>query len=451
MTESVYIERMSYGPDAVGRLSSGKTVFVRGAAPGETVDVRIVEDKPRYAKAVVVGSGAEADAGKRPGHDSPIAALSPWAHLPYETQLAQKRSIVDAALGRVGHFAPDEVEAAVRPIVGCKDPWGYRNKLELAATVDGRGRFALGFHDEGSAAVEPAEACPLGNRLIERAPKALAGALRYLAGGVDLGVYRVGIRGSLSTKSVEVALWTPPGPFPRSFAAKMLVDAVGATSVVRVLAEPGRARKVKRVEVLEGEGHWDENLMVGPGASPVGYAVSAPSFFQVNTKQAAKLVGLALDGLALRPGDVTADLYSGVGTFSIPLALAGVRVAAIELEGSAARDLRRNAAAAGVDVDVVCDDVARALPGLAKRHGKRHGQLDALVVDPPRAGLDKRALDHVVQAAPARIAYISCDPQTLARDAARLAQRGYRLQAATPVDLFPQTYHVETVSLFVRT
>lgn len=446
MTESVYIERMSYGPDAVGRLSSGKTVFVRGAAPGEVVDVEIVEEKPRFARAVACSPSAT------------ISPIAPWAHLPYDLQLSQKQTLVRDALVRVGHFSPNEADAALRKIVPSKDEWGYRNKLELAATTDSRGRFALGFHEADSDAVDPIDRCALGNRLIERAPSAVAGALRYLSGGEGLGIYRVGVRGSLGTKSVEVALWTPPSAFPRAFAAKMLVDAVGATSVVRVVADPGKARKVKRVEVLAGGGHWCESMVVrrqaaepADAAHPnvpnaVPYAVSAPSFFQVNTKQAAKLVAIALDALAMERGQIVADLYAGVGTFSIPLALAGATVAAIELEGSAARDLRRNCTHNGVDVDVVCDDVAQALPRVAKRQGR----LDAVIVDPPRSGLDKRALAHIDHVAPQRMVYVSCDPQTMARDAARLVGRGWHLVSTTPVDLFPQTYHVETVNLFVR-
>ncbi len=483
MSESVKIERMSYGVCAVGRLASGKTVFVPGGTPGETVEVDVIEDKPRFARAMIAGgtahtSGETGASGVRDAFD----ATAPWAHLPYELQLAQKQAIVRDALVRVGHFSDEEADALVRPIVRSKDAWGYRNKLELAATTDERGRFALGFHGADSARIAAVERCALGNRLIERAPAALAGALRYLAGGDDLGIYRVGIRGSLGTKSVEVALWTPPSAFPRTFAAKMLVDAVGAESVVRVIAEPGKARKVKRVEVLAGEGHWREQMVgVGPQVSragraadhvaghadyadrtdhadradrasaaspqrPLSYAVSAPSFFQVNTKQATKLVSHALEALAVEAGQAIVDLYAGVGTFSIPLARAGARVAAIELEGSAARDLRRNCAKNGVDIDVVCDDAGRALPQVARRLGR----LDAIVVDPPRSGLDKRAISHIAQASPQRIAYVSCDPQTMARDAARLRERGWHLASTTPVDLFPQTYHVETVNLFER-
>ena len=126
----------------------------------------------------------------------------------------------------------------------------------------------------------------------------------------------------------------------------------------------------------------------------------------------------------------------------MPLAAAGADVVTVESAGSSVRDLRRNAERAGVDIEVIGGDTARELPEL--------GDLDALVVDPPRAGLAEGVVDSIAAAAPRRVAYVSCDPATWARDVARFEAAGYRLARATPVDLFPQTYHVEVVSIFER-
>ena len=141
-------------------------------------------------------------------------------------------------------------------------------------------------------------------------------------------------------------------------------------------------------------------------------------------------------------GAYVADLYAGGGTFSVPLALAGADVVAIEAAGSSVRDLRQNADSNGVDIEVVGGDAAHELADL--------GELDALVVDPPRAGLAKSVIDDIAAAAPERIAYVSCDPATWARDVARFEGIGYRLVRAVPVDMFPQTYHVEIASTFCR-
>ena len=202
------------------------------------------------------------------------------------------------------------------------------------------------------------------------------------------------------------------------------------------MADPGKARKIKGVETLDGRGYWRDRI------GDAQFSTQAPSFFQVNTAQAAKLVDKVMEGLGGVDGKFVADLYAGGGTFSIPLAMAGADVVAVESAGSSVRDLRFNADANGVYVDVVGGDAARELREL--------GQLDALVVDPPRAGLADSVPGDIAAAAPEAVAYVSCNPSTWARDAARFMEQGYDLQLATPVDLFPQTYHVEVVSIFKR-
>ncbi|MBR2803584.1 MAG: class I SAM-dependent RNA methyltransferase, partial [Eggerthellaceae bacterium] len=268
------------------------------------------------------------------------------------------------------------------------------------------------------------------------APKALRGAIRYAQGDQDLGIFRVGVRHSMVTGELEVALWTKPGSFPRGLFAKTLSTAVKTTSVVRVLADPGKARKIKGVEILDGRGYWRERI------GDVLYSTQAPSFFQVNTAQAGKLVSFVLEGLGDLDGAYVADLYAGGGTFSIPLALAGADVVAVESAKSSVRDLRFNADSNGVDIDVVGGDAARELAMLE--------DLDALVVDPPRAGLADGVVDDIASTGAATVAYVSCDPATWARDVARFEQAGYQLRSAQPVDMFPQTYHVEVVSFFDR-
>ena len=161
--------------------------------------------------------------------------------------------------------------------------------------------------------------CPVAYKQIERAPKALRGALRFAQGADDLGIFRVGVRHSVRTHGTEVALWTTPAAFPRGHVANILKGSFKATSIVRVLADPGRARKIKGVEVLDGKGFWEEKLL------GFTFRVAAPSFFQVNTAQAEKLIGEVIRGSVGEVGDegpvgldemLIADLYSGGGTFS---------------------------------------------------------------------------------------------------------------------------------------
>ncbi|HJH75368.1 MAG: 23S rRNA (uracil(1939)-C(5))-methyltransferase RlmD [Gordonibacter pamelaeae] len=446
MEETLRIERMGNGAEAVGRLASGKTVFVAGGAPGDAVRVEVVEEKASFARAriVAVEEPSPLRAEPRCPHGDACGGC-PWQHLSYEAQLEAKRANVVGALVHTARLEAVRAEDLVRPCLPSKRQWGYRNKLELGAARAENGEFLLGFHREGTHEIATPAVCPLAHDAVAKAPKALRGALRFAQGSADLGIFRVGVRHSVRTRETEIALWTKPGAFPRAHVAKTLKSALKATSIVRVLADPGRARKIKGVETLDGKGCWGEEL------ADARFLTSAPSFFQVNTAQAEKLAAEVVEGLGGRMGEegpegldglLVADLYAGGGTFSVPLARAGADVIAIEAAGSSVRDLRRNAEMNGVDIEVVGGDAARELPEL--------GGLDALVVDPPRAGLADGVAESIAEAAPARVAYVSCNPATWARDVARFEQNGYRLARAQPVDLFPQTHHVEVASLFER-
>ena len=448
MNYTVAIERMTYGPQALGHLPNGKTVFVEGGAPGDTAEIELVEERESYARGVVKKLLEASDQRVAPASPIDLACgTAPWQHLSYDAQLEAKRANVVGALVHTARLAQDRAEELVADCLGAKRTWNYRNKIELACGTGANGRFTVGFHREGSDELVPAESTKLAHKAIEKAPKALQGAIRYAQGSRELGIYRIGVRHSLATGELEVALWTRPSGFPRATFAKTIATALKTTSVVRVLADPGKARKIKGVETLDGRGYWRERI------GDAEFSTQAPSFFQVNTAQAGKLVNAVMGMLAESDeplsyddapldGAYIADLYAGGGTFSIPLALAGADVVAVEAAKSSVRDLRYNADANGVDIEVVGGDAARALPEL--------GQLDALVVDPPRAGLAESVIGDIAAAAPRRVAYVSCNPATWARDAARLEATGYRLIAATPVDLFPQTYHVEVASCFER-
>ena len=435
MNEIVSIERMAYSPDAVAHLANGKTVFVEGGVPGDTAEIEVYEDKKSFARARIARIVEASDMRIKPASPVDLACgTAPWQQIAYAAQLVAKRENVINALVRTAGIPVERAGELVGACEPSKREWGYRNKLELNCGTDASGRFEVGFCKEGSEELVGVDSTLLVHKQIQKAPRALRGAIRYTQGESDLGIFRIGVRHSLATGDLEVAVWTRPGQFPRALFAKAMKSACKATSVVRVLADPGKARKIKGVEVLDGHGRWRDRL------GDVQLAVQAPSFFQVNSAQAQKLVSYVMGGLGNLDGAYVADLYSGAGTFSIPLALAGADVVAVESAGSSVRDLRHNADYNGVDIDVIGGDAARELSEL--------GDLDALVVDPPRAGLAESVVADIAAAGPSRVAYVSCDPATWARDVARMAAHGYVLRDATPVDLFPQTYHVEVVSFF---
>ncbi len=432
MTELI-IESLAYGGDAIAHLEDGRAAFIPGACPGDRVRIELTEDRERFVRGRVIEILEPSDRRVEP--PCPyfgVCGGCSWQHISYDLQCeAKRRSVVDA-LERIGRI-PD-ADAIVAATVPSRRAFGYRNKIELV-TRPGAQRFELGYHRSGSDEVVAVETCLLLPRKQQKAPRALAGALRYLSGREDLGISRVGYRVASGTSDVEVALWTAPGPFPRKAAARTLLDAVHATSVVRVLTkERLGTRKVAGVEVLAGKGHWRERLKGND------FAISAPSFFQVNTEVAARLIDLTLEALQPDGSDRVLDLYSGAGTFTLPLAELAGEVVAVESAGSAVRDLRRNLETAGVWADVVGGDAAREITGL--------GHFDLVVVDPPRSGLAPSVVTAIAAMRPHAIAYISCDPATLARDAQSLTSAGYGLVKATPVDLFPQTYHIETVAHF---
>ncbi|MCD8316250.1 MAG: 23S rRNA (uracil(1939)-C(5))-methyltransferase RlmD [Eggerthellaceae bacterium] len=436
MSEIVKVERMGYGPDAIAHLSTGKTVFVRGGIPGDLLNVVIEKQKPNYDVARIASIIEPSKERLEIPWVTPMP-WCPWSAFEYPAQLKTKRSFVIEALVRVAHISRLRAEKLVLDTLACKREWGYRNKIELATVRDEKGLLTVGHYDEADDKVIPVESSPLAVNPIEDAPKALQGALRFLEGSSDLKIYRVGVRSSLRTRQTEIALWTPPSPFPRAAAVRTLKNALANTSLVRVIADPGSSRKVKNVEILSGKGYWTEKL-----AGDLTFMTSAPSFFQVNTAQADRLIALVLEGLEPHADDVIVDLYAGGGTFSIPLARAGANVTAVESASSSVRDFKRNAKNNDVKIEVIGGD--------AKREIANFRGMDALVVDPPRAGLEDGMAEAIAEASPKRIAYVSCDPQTWARDAARLEKEGFALTKVFPVDMFPQTYHVETVSFFVR-
>ena len=433
------IERMTYGPDAIAHAEDGKTVFVSGAVAGDVVEAELVSDGKSFSK-------ARATAVLEPSPDRvtcpwPLAAAlgcAPWASLSREAQLAAKRANVVDALARVGHMA--DAEELVAACEAPSDAWHYRNKAELAYVREGK-RATLGMYAPDGTTVVRVDEFPLLNTPAKgkgaKLVKNVSGALSYLAGSHDLEIERVGIRHSSRTGDTEVAIWTPTGAFPRAQARRVL-ESVGATSIVRVMTKgTPKARRVSGVERLFGAGSWSEQIAGNT------MRLSAPSFFQVNTEGAEHLVALVMDALEPSENDIAMDLYSGAGTFTLPLARYCSFVDAVESYGPAVRDLRRNLEEARLDnVDAVGGDAGREFPD---------DEADIIVVDPPRAGLAEDVVRQLSEQPARAIAYVSCDPATLARDLARFREIGaFEPVSVTPVDLFPQTFHVETVTKLVR-
>ena len=433
------IESLAYGGAGIARLNDGKVVFVAGAVPKDQLAVRLTADNGRYAQAVieeVVEPSPARVAAQCPHHSSCGGCGLQFVSL--EQQRFWKRRFVVDALTRIAGI--NDADELVAPTLGADAPWHFRNKVEMQPLCDGR-RLRLGFHAQHSQEVIAVDSCKLLPAPFADAPKRLAGALGFAFKDRLDSLCRVGLRVSANQRHSELALWTRPGACNRSLVAKIVNGSLSTTSLVRVLVRGDSAKRdIRGQELLAGRGYWQEKL------AGRWLKVSAPSFFQSNTDateilitELMRLIGNA--GISL-PGCKVHDLYCGLGTFTLPLAGAGAEVTAVEMTKSSLRDLSRNLDEHQLDAEVLGGGVEYLLPTLP--------QAELTIVDPPRSGLSKAARQALLAAAPACLAYVSCDPNTLARDLKAFIDKGYSLKAANPVDLFPQSYHIETVALLSR-
>ena len=298
----------------------------------------------------------------------------------------------------------------VRPTIGMAEPWAYRNNMQFV--VDDEGRLCL-------LALGGREAVPIGDCRL------LCPELSEIARDLDLefpGLQRVTLRAGRRTGEQMLVLETAGEEMPELAADRPL-------SCVLLLSDGTGA-------ALIGRSYFHEEV----GGRRL--RVSAGSFFQVNTEQVEHLLQVVREYAAVQPGQTVLDAYGGVGTLGLALAMEAGQVLIVEGSPSAAADARQNAAGAP-NVTVIEGAVQDVLPDLAE-------SIDVAVLDPPRAGVAGRALEALAGKRPQRVVYVSCDPGSLARDVRYLLDRGYRLEVVQPVDLFPHTHHIETVSLLTR-
>jgi 23S rRNA (uracil1939-C5)-methyltransferase len=385
------VTALGVGGEGVARELSGRVVFVEGALPGEQVRVAVTDERRHHARAALLEVVAPAPARVTP--PCPFVAAGcggcGWQHVDPEAQRALKASRVAEALARLGGVP--SLEVAPGPVLPTT---GYRTTLRGVA--DAAGRFALRRHHSHDLVAVPA--CLVAHpRLAEVAAEA-----RFPPG---------------SEITIRVGAHT----------GDRMVVVDGPASAVAV---PEGVRVVTGDELAGGRRAWLFELVAG-----VRLRVSARSFFQAGPDAAEALV--AVVGEALGPCETLADLYAGVGLFAATVGRRA-RVAAVEASASAAADARVNLA--GGDAKVVRSDVARWRPRA----------VEAVVADPPRAGLGRGGVGAVAATRADRVALVSCDAGALGRDARLLREAGYAWTGSTLVDAFPHTPHVEVVSRFER-
>jgi 23S rRNA (uracil1939-C5)-methyltransferase len=392
---------MAHGGEAVGRLADGRTVFVAGVVPGETARIQVTENRPRWARGTLLELLEPSPDRIAPAcpHFGPCGGCQ-WQHIALHRQRDFKRGIVIGQLRHVGRVQ-DELFSLVEATraVGAADGLGYRNRASFA--VDAQGRAC--YHGSSSHTLIPIDDCPLLHPLLREWHRAI---------GLLPGATQIELRAGVRT-------------------AQRL-------ALVRGTVAPARATELRQQGVpLRPAGEGEITEMVHTER----YRISSKAFFQVNTEGAEVLVQLVEEMLDVGPEDLVLDAYAGVGLFTLPLARKAARVLAIESGPASIRDLRFHAK--GRPIHVIGTPIESAEAQLPSR-------VDLVVADPPREGIGARGIEVLAKRRPRRLVLVACDPASLARDVKGLMAAGYALQRVVPVDLFPQTYHVECVALLVR-
>jgi 23S rRNA (uracil1939-C5)-methyltransferase len=432
------VDTLAYGGAGVAR-HEGYVVFVQGGIPGDTVRVEVGKSKRAYAEARVIEVVTPS-----PDRIEPVAQHpgAPWQVIPYAKQLEIKTEQVDDALRRIGKLDG----YAFEPIVPALEQWRYRNKLEYSFGKDESGRLICGFHapgrweeivevsdcmlasEKGNAAREQVVAWCRAQGLEPYDRRTNEGFLRNL-------VVREGRRSG----EIQVRLVTSPGKLDSDSLAEAIPLAAGV--LWTKLASVAETTAGGETALLSGIERLEEQI------GNLSISISAEAFFQTNTEMAERLYAVALEYADLKGFERLYDLYCGIGTIGLLMAPRVAELWGLEIIEDAISDAIANARRNEIDNShFFAGDVRLAMRDLVEQAGRP----DVLVVDPPRAGLSQKIVRRVIEAGPKRIVYVSCNPTTLAPNAAQLVEAGYELTKVRPVDMFPQTPHIECVAQLER-
>ena len=397
----VTLTDIAFGGDCVGRIDN-QVLFASYGLPGEEVIVEFSENKRDYRRGRVVEVIKPSPARVEPRcRFFGQCGGCRWQHIDYPTQVALKRNIVVDQLRRIGGFS-DEVP--VNPTLSAEQPWRYRNHARFTAR-----KGQLGFFVEGSRQFAAVDECHIVHPVINKVLASVQGKLPH-------HLHQVAVRCATNTGQLLIN----PDPGVRGIASSTLGAAFTANGKI------GQGRTYLEEEILRRR-----------------FRIDPVSFFQVNTPQAERMVRYIIEQLQPVKTDTVLDVYCGVGTFGLSIADKAARVIGIEESKPALRDARYNAREAD-NVEFILGAAEDVLAHIEEC-------VDAAIIDPPRAGCKREVIRELRRLRPSRIVYVSCDPATLARDLKLFcADASYKIVDVQPVDMFPQTYHVESIILMTN-
>lgn len=417
-TVKLEIDALSYGPYGIGR-SEGKAVMVPHTVPGDRIEARIVESKDRYALGAMTAL-LQASAARQIPPCPYVGACGgcSWQHIKYDTQLQAKQRSVADALRRIGKLSDFEL----RPIIPSPVEYHYRRRIRLQLGEQRQ----LGFFGAHSHQLIAVDRCLIAD---ERVNESLSD-LQHWARQVTTPLEHIEIvAGDDANELVAVAH----------------AKAGFTSSDVGLCENLVAAEKPPDGLILRGKDWrraWGRSQITVRLSSALALAVEADSFSQVHPDANRRILRELLGAAELAPSDRVLELFCGSGNFTLPMAQHVKQITAVEGDPLAIANARRNAEKYGLaNIQWICSSVPRAIAELKRRRAR----FDAVVLDPPRAGAKEIAGDLAALGAK-QILYVSCDPATLARDLAVLAKHGYKLRMVQPVDMFPQTFHVETLA-----
>ena len=440
------VEGLAHGGAGIARRD-GYVVFVENALPGDLVRAKVLKAKRAYAKARSVGllePGADR-VPQRCDHEGETCPGSPWQGLPYERQLEHKQSQVADALARLGGLTEHQLD----PIVAAENTERYRNKMEYSFGEGEGGELALGFHARGQwERVENARDCVLASERSNAvrnfvrdwcAEQGLRAHDRRDGGGF---LRNLVVREGFRTGDLQVRLVTNEGDFDSAALAAHLQERFGQAGVLWTkTTATAEVSHGGTTTVIAGPERLEEHI------GSLRFSISPEAFFQTNSEMAERLYELAAEYADLEGHERVFDIFCGIGTLSLLLALHSAEVWGVDIAEPAIADAIANARLNEIDnARFFAGDARHALRPL---HEKAH-RPDVVVVDPPRAGLSQKVVRRVLETQPKRIVYVSCNPTTLAPNARQMVDSGFELVKVRPVDMFPHTPHIECVAVLER-